>query len=145
MCSSMSAVVNGALILELLGISAKWQSFCMPGQCVPARLHVCDANHQIHKLTAFFCLLDPTLKRNKLCQQGPQWQWQQSPPPPLPLTAQPRTLTQQPEEGWNEQAEPQITRWPGFAGPWLHMYIQHLYATCFALTSGFSHNMVMNC
>ncbi len=52
-------------------------------------------------------------------------------PPPLPLTAQPRTLTQQPEERWNEQAEPDTQRWPGFAGPWLQMYIQHLYITFF--------------
>ncbi len=29
----------------------------------------------------------------------------ETPLPPLPLTAQPRTLTQKPEESWNEQAE----------------------------------------
>ena len=61
----------------------------------------------------------------------------------LPLTAQPRTLTPRPEESWTEQAKPQTDEWPGFAVPWLQMYIQHLYIICLALTSNFSRNTVM--
>ena len=35
-------------------------------------------------------------------------------------------------------------RWPGFAGPWLHVYIQHLYITCFVAGADGSHGAVMN-
>ena len=95
-CSSMSAVADGALIPKHPGMNASWQPFCMPGQCE----HVCDATHPINKSKPFL-LQDKVVRR-------------------------------------------ELERWPGFAGPWLHMYIQHLYITCFVAGADGSHGAVMN-
>ncbi len=42
-----------------------------------------------------------------------------------------------------------LQRWHGFAGPWLHIYIQHLYITCFVyncvVASDIGHNVVLSC